>query len=320
MFIIPVGNNIEKRDVPFVTIGLIAVNVLVFLLQLSQFVDAGSREAGLESDSEFFHQFGLIPSELAEFQVLGLITYMFVHAGVFHLLGNMFMLYVFGPAIEYGMGRLTMLGFYGFFGIVGGIAHACFDLGSTIPLVGASGAIAGLIGAYTVVYGPASRIRMMAVFFFHPFFFSIPAALFGAGWMLMQLMSASADGADGGVAWWAHIGGFAVGAVMAWICRSEVGELVQGSGDQVRLLSAEEVEKEAAMAAEMEQRKADGLSGIVIPLQEEELAPPPSACEHCNAELQEEDQISEQLFRCSQCERMVYLSVQQAEALAMAKS
>lgn len=320
MFIIPVGNNIEKRDVPYVTIGLIAVNALIFLLQLSQFMEAGSREAGLQSEAEFFKQFGLIPAELAKFQVIGLITYMFVHGGLFHLLGNMFMLYVFGPAIEYGMGRLTMLGFYGFFGVVGGIAHACCDWGSAIPLVGASGAIAGLVGAYTVVYGPASKIKMMAVFFFQPFFFYVPAALFGMGWIAMQVMSASGSGTEGGVAWWAHIGGFAAGALMAWICRSEVGELVEGSGDTVRLMSAEEVELETAMKAEMDQRKADGLSSIVIPLQEDELAPPPSECEHCNAELKEEDKIGDQLFRCSQCERMVYLSVQQAEALAMAKS
>ena len=271
--------------------------------------------------SEFLSAvFGLIPSELGEFQILGLITHMFVHAGLFHIVGNMLMLYAFGPALEHGFGRLTLLGFYGFFGLIGGIAHACADLGSAIPLVGASGAIAGLVGAYTVTYGPASKIKLMLVFLFRPYFFYVPAALFGIIWMLMQVANASQGGCGGGVAWWAHIGGFVAGAALAFVCKGEVGEIVAGSGETVKLMSAEEKAEEEARQEEIRDRKANGLSAIVIPLQEAELAPPPTVCDNCNAELLEENKIGDQLYSCSSCQRMTYLSVQQAEAFATAES
>ena len=105
IFVIPVGSNIEKRDIPFMTIGLIAVNTLVFLRQFIAFAGAGSAEPAWQGEMDFFNKFGLIPDELAEFKILGLITYMFLHGGMMHLLGNMIMLYAFGPAIEYGLGR-----------------------------------------------------------------------------------------------------------------------------------------------------------------------------------------------------------------------
>jgi len=294
MFIIPVGNNIEKREVPYVTISLMVANALVYLHQVSQFAKSDTRETAVQGEIDFYEQFGLIPTELGEFQVLGLVTYMFVHAGFMHLIGNMLMLWVFGPAIETGLGKWTMLGFYGFFGLLGGLAHAGADFSSEIPLVGASGAIAGLIGAYTILYGPASKIRMMACVFFQFFFFHVPALVFGLGW---------------------------IGVAIAWLCKGDqVGELVEGSGETVRMLSPEEAEAERVLAEEIKLRKEMGLSGIVIPLQESELAPPPTVCEHCDAELQEKDKIGDQLYRCSSCSRMVYLSVQQAEAVAMAKS
>jgi len=319
MFIIPVGNNIEKRDIPYVTISLIAMNVLVFLYQLSHFMAAGSQELAFQWEADFISQSGLIPEEFAQFQVLGLVTYMFVHGGAMHLIGNMVMLYAFGPAIEYGLGRLTMLGFYGFFGLAGGVAHAAAAWGSEIPLIGASGAIAGLLGAYTVLYGPVSKIRLMAIIWFRAFFFEVPALIFGILWFCLQLANGSGDSTGGGVAWWCHIGGFAAGAALAWVCRNELeGVLIAGSGDTLEMLSPEELAAKEALEAEIEYRRANGLSSIVVPVQEAELAPPPTNCEHCDAELKEENKIGDQLYRCTGCERMIYLSVQQAEALAMA--
>ena len=317
MFILPVGNNIEKRDIPFVTIGLIVVNVIVFLHQTSAFMQAGSSELAWQGEMDFFNQFGLIPAELAEYKLLGLMTHMFVHAGIIHLLGNMVMLYAIGPAVEYGLGRWTMLGFYGFFGLAGGAAHAAADWGACLPLVGASGAIAGVLGAYTVLYGPASKIRLMVMIFFTPHFFQVPAMLFGGGWLLMQFANGAAGAAAGGVAWWAHIGGFVAGAIVALICRNELETvLTQGEGDTIEMLSLEEIAAKEAREEAIRQHQADGLSGLIIPLQEAELAPPPTTCEHCDAELKDDDKIGDQLYRCGGCQRMTYLSVQQAEALA----
>lgn len=317
MFILPVGNNIEKRDIPFVTIGLIVVNVIVFLHQTSAFMQAGSCELAWQGEMDFFNQFGLIPAELAEYKLLGLMTHMFVHAGIMHLLGNMVMLYAIGPAVEYGLGRWTMLGFYGFFGLAGGAAHAAADWGGCLPLIGASGAIAGVLGAYTVLYGPASKIRLMVMIFFTPHFFQVPAMLFGGGWLFMQFANGAAGAAAGGVAWWAHIGGFVAGAIVALICRNELETvLTQGEGDTIEMLSLEEIAAKEAREEAIRQHQADGLSGLIIPLQEAELAPPPTTCEHCDAELKDDDKIGDQLYRCGGCQRMIYLSVQQAEALA----
>jgi len=227
MFILPVGNNIEKRDIPFVTIGLIVVNVIVFLHQTSAFMQAGS-------------------SELA-------------------WLGNMVMLYAIGPAVEYGLGRWTMLGFYGFFGLAGGAAHAAADWGGCQPLVGASGAIAGVLGAYTVLYGPASKIRLMVMIFFTPHFCQVPAMLFGGGWLLMQFANGAAGAAAGGVAWWAHIGGFVAGAIVALICRNELETvLTQGEGDTIEMLSLEEIAAKEAREEAIRQHQADGLSGLTL--------------------------------------------------------
>ena len=178
MLILPVGDNVKKNDLPFVAIGLIAINVIVFFYQSSLGVGAEDPEMAFEAEMKFFMDFGLVPASLAEGKVLGLITHMFMHGGLMHLIGNMIVLWAFAPAIEFGLGRWTMLGFYGLFGLVGGLAHAAASWGSDIPLVGASGAIAGLIGAYTVVYGPSSKIKMMILIFFRPFFFYIPALVF----------------------------------------------------------------------------------------------------------------------------------------------
>ena len=317
MFILPVGNNIQKRDIPFVTIGLIVVNVIVFLHQTSALMQAGSNELALQGEIDFYNQFGLIPTELAQYKLLGLMTHMFVHAGIMHLIGNMVMLYAIGPAVEYGLGRWTMLGFYGFFGLAGGAAHAAAAWGCDVPLVGASGAIAGVLGAYTVLYGLASKIRLMVLIFFRPYFFQVPAMMFGGAWLLMQFANGAEGAAAGGVAWWCHIGGFAAGALVALICRNELETvLTQGDGDTIEMLSLEEIAAKEAREEAIRQHKADGLSGLIIPVQEAELAPPPTTCEHCDAELKDEDRIADQLFRCGGCQRMIYLSVQQAEALA----
>ena len=318
MLILPVGNNIEKRDIPFMTIGLIVVNVLVFLHQTSAFMQAGSGELAWQGEIDFYNQFGLIPAELAQYKLLGLATHMFVHAGIMHLIGNMVMLYAIGPAVEYGLGRWTMLGFYGFFGLAGGAAHAAAAWGAEVPLVGASGAIAGVLGAYTVLYGPASKIRLMVIFGLRPHFFQVPALMFGGAWLFLQFANGLlSDSHGGGVAWWCHIGGFAAGSLLALICRNELETvLTQGNGDTIEMLSPEEIAAKEAREEAIRQHKADGLSGLLIPLQAEELAPPPTTCEHCDAELKDEDKIADQLFRCSGCERMIYLSVQQAEALA----
>ena len=235
---IPVGAiDLRRKAVPIVTYGLIAVNVLVFLYEL---VLGGSILFTDNLDlSRFFLQWGLIPSELmggpeiterrfllTDGQNINIYTVdvaspiptwgtaftsMFIHGGWLHLLSNMLYLWVFGGNIEDRFGRLTFLLFYLGAGLAAVWTHTALNMESHIPLVGASGAIAGVTGAYLVLF-PFSRIRTL-VFFLFIMAVDIPAILVLGFWFILQLFQGVGQfGAlDAGVAHWAHVGGFIAG-------------------------------------------------------------------------------------------------------------
>ena len=159
---------------------------------------------------------------MVEWDVIGLLTYMFLHGDPLHIIGNMVVLWAFACSLETGFGKWSLLGFYLCCGIAGGLLHAAADFSSELPLIGASGACAGLIGAYTVTYGLLSKIKTLIFFFFRFWVVEIPAGAFGVLWLLMQFWSAGMDsGEGGGVAWFAHIGGFFAGVALAYVCRNE---------------------------------------------------------------------------------------------------
>jgi membrane associated rhomboid family serine protease len=176
----------------------------------------------------FFYLFGLVPARYShpEWAVwAGLpiddywpfLTCMFLHGGWFHFIGNMWTLWIFGDNVEDRMGPVRFLVFYLLCGLAASFMHYFTNLYSTIPTVGASGAIAGVMGAYFLLY-PGARIIMLVPLFFYPLFFEIPAVLYLGFWFFGQLLSGvvSMVGPDqvGGIAWWAHIGGFIAGAVL----------------------------------------------------------------------------------------------------------
>lgn len=214
---IPLKNLRPRTHFPAVTLALIVVNFIVFFYQLT--LDPRALQS-------FIMTYSMIPARaqlaLAHSQYtlaqgfFPLFTSMFLHAGWLHIIGNMWFLWLFGPNVEDRLGHVPYLGFYLVCGLGAGIAQTLFSLGSTIPGLGASGAIAGVLGAY-VVFFPSSRILTLVTLFFWWFFARLPAVLFIGLWFAVQFLSGlsslgSAQG--GGVAWWAHVGGFLLGMLL----------------------------------------------------------------------------------------------------------
>jgi membrane associated rhomboid family serine protease len=210
---------LEGKSVPFVTYGLMAVNILVFLLELG-FTP--------ETDEVFVRTVGFIPNGFFYDPGFGhtlagslsVLTYMFVHNGWEHIIGNMLFLWVFGDNIEDAVGHLRYLGFYLICGIASALAHGLIVPHATIPLVGASGAIAGIVAAYLMLR-PCAKIEVLI-------FFIIPRAIAAywvlGFWVLLQIWEVFKHATDE-VAWWAHVGGLASGAILILVMRKPGVEL-----------------------------------------------------------------------------------------------
>jgi membrane associated rhomboid family serine protease len=211
----PISDVIPSRTVPVVTIGLIVVNSVIFLYQWAL------PEQALHV---FLAHYALIP---AFFSIPAVLTSMFLHGGWMHVIGNMLYLWIFGDNIEDQLGHVGFLIFYVACGAIAAVGQVMMNPSSVVPMVGASGAIAGVMGAYFVLY-PQSRI-LTAVFIL--IFFDvveIPAIFFLGIWFLMQLLSGvgtlgAANASTGGVAFFAHIGGFVTGILVGAILRARGG-------------------------------------------------------------------------------------------------
>lgn len=205
--IFPIGDdNIERGHAPFFSYLLLGLNIAVFFWQMTM---------PNEDALCFVQQYGAIPAEIAQGQnVYTLVTSIFLHGGWAHLLGNMLYLWIFADNIEAVVGNVKFMVFYLIGGIIAGLVQVLIAPGSQIPCIGASGAIAAVMGAYITMF-PHSRVKMM---FFIFFAFYVPSWAFLGIWFIQQAMSGvNALGISGpetgGVAWWAHIGGF----IFGWI-------------------------------------------------------------------------------------------------------
>ncbi|MEN4013054.1 MAG: rhomboid family intramembrane serine protease [Chloroflexota bacterium] len=209
---IPIRDGIPTRETPVVNNLLIAVNSIVFLFM---FLLPGSAVDTL------FATFAMVPAHFTDGVSLGdiltIFTSMFMHAGLAHIVGNMIYLWIFGDNVEDRLGHGRYLAFYLVGGVVASLTHLATNGGSEIPTVGASGAIAAVLGAYMVLF-PASRIATFVPLGFFSRLTVLPAAVVLGFWFVLQLFDgvAALGGADvGGVAVWAHIGGFVAGMVIA---------------------------------------------------------------------------------------------------------
>lgn len=213
----PIGDeNAGTIIKPYVNWALIGMCIAVFIYEYV--LPARQLDA-------FIFQFGAVPADISRFQDLyTLLTSMFLHGGLMHLLGNMLFLFIFGDNIEDAMGHIPYLLFYLLTGFAAAIAQVLLDVNSTIPMIGASGAISGVMGAYIVLF-PHGKVRTIILFGFFGQIVLVPAWIMIGIWFALQLFSGFSSlgvGGDvGGVAFWAHIGGFIAGAVLVWIFRNK---------------------------------------------------------------------------------------------------
>jgi membrane associated rhomboid family serine protease len=219
MIPIPLHDHIRRQTFWSLTLLLIIANLLAFVFEIS---------LGRNVDRLVFY-FGIIPVRytnphfVAEVGLPGLLlpifASMFLHGGWLHVLGNMLFLFVFGRSIEDRFGHLKFLLIYFLGGLGGALLHIMLNAGSRTPTIGASGAIAGILGAYFISY-PAARITTLVPILFFFWTIEIPALLLLGYWFLIQFftgfqMQAIQTATHGGVAWWAHVGGFLVGLTLA---------------------------------------------------------------------------------------------------------
>jgi membrane associated rhomboid family serine protease len=204
---IPLRDDIPHRRTPVVTWLLIATNVGVFILQLTR---------GVTLD-----RFAAVPASIAGGHSLyTILTSMFMHGGFLHILSNMWFLYIFGDNVEDAFGHVGFLFIYLLAGVCGALLQVAVAHNSTIPMIGASGAIAGVLGAYLVLYPGARVLTLLPIFIFIQLI-NIPASIFLGFWIVLQLLSGLASSrAGGGVAFFAHIGGFALGFLAGLIARA----------------------------------------------------------------------------------------------------
>lgn len=211
----PLYDTVRSRTFPLVTLTLILANVVAFLYELR--MDPATLK-------EFIFTWGLIPARFLGDISTGWTTIfssMFLHGGWFHIINNMWVLFIFGDNVEAGMGKIRYLIFYLLSGVAAGLLQTFILPSSLVPMIGASGAVAGVLGAYLILF-PRSRIASLVPILFIFTIIEIPAMLYLIFWFVSQLYSglfAVQGGGGSGIAWWAHIGGFVFGLVMVFFFR-----------------------------------------------------------------------------------------------------
>jgi membrane associated rhomboid family serine protease len=223
--IFPLRDENPSGTFPLVTVGIIAANILIFLYEMS--LGEGVRE--------FVGTYGVVPARLfgpgdsggapgaapagGAGAYLPFLTAMFLHGGVGHLVGNMWLLWLAGDNIEDRIGHGAFILFYLIAGVAASAAHVILSGPSTLPMIGASGAIAGVLGAYVICFPRARVVMLVWLFFIFVWFVRVPAVILIGLWFAVQMLSALVESAhpgrlSSGIAWWAHIGGFLAGAVL----------------------------------------------------------------------------------------------------------
>ncbi len=210
---IPLRDTVKSRKTPIFTWIIIIINFLVFIYEI---------RLPAQSLANFIDTFGLTPSKINFSQPVSLyplVSHMFLHGSWIHVISNMWIFFIFGDNVEDKIGGIKFVVFYLIGGISAGIVQSIFG-DPSVPVVGASGAIAAVLGAYFLFFPTAKILTLIPIFIF-PWFVRIPALIYLGLWFLLQLfqgvlsMNISSSRAAGGVAWWAHIGGFIIGFFMA---------------------------------------------------------------------------------------------------------
>ena len=308
--LLPVGDNLERPNFPLATVMLIFINVAAFVITSkmemtgSNLIDTGERSQieKVEQVKEFYGTWGCVPARLQNGEIIGLITHKFLHADIIHLIGNMIILWVFGQSLETALGGFAFVSLYVFWGVVACVTHAAMDFQSEMFLIGASGAIAGVMGGYMTLFGFAARIKMFLLIGPMPFTFFIPACVFGFFWIMQQMYAASVDveGSLSGVAWMAHVGGFMIGLASIWMFRNQTDQVLVRQGDRCFFANRNEVFQGAAE----DSRDIDlDDESTCIEIQSR-------SCNYCGTTIDRNCQIGERLLRCpnTDCNQLSYLT------------
>jgi membrane associated rhomboid family serine protease len=213
--IIPLKDNVPTHTVPIITVSLILVNIFIFVWN-SMF--------SLSTTNEIITKYAFVPLEMSTailsrpdlipYNILTIITSMFLHGGVLHTAGNMLYLWIFGGNVEDMIGKARYLAFYLLSGVAAGVAQFSIDTTSPIPLIGASGAVSGILGAYLILF-PFARVKTLIFLFIFFTTFEVPAIVLLTIWFILQIVFSNGPG----VAWFAHIGGFVFGLVAIYLFR-----------------------------------------------------------------------------------------------------
>lgn len=222
----PLRDNVPSQSTPWVTWLIIAINVMIYGYQTT---------LPQQEVVAFFHQYGFIPSSLTNALAQGiglhllpfstpLVSSLFIHGSWLHVISNMWSMWLFGDNVEDSVGHIRFFLFYLAGGLVASMTHFAVNPVSTLPTVGASGAIAAVMGAYLFMF-PLARIRTLVPLFFIPLFLNIPAIVFIGMWFISQVFSGLYTFVtplpEGGVAWWAHVGGFVFGLLLIPLIRKK---------------------------------------------------------------------------------------------------
>ena len=285
--LLPIGDNLDRPNLPVATVFLIIVNIAVFAwtakmemtgIHLVDTGEPGKAEKVLEV-KEFYNTWGAVPNLLKEGQIIGVLTHMFMHASLGHLIGNMLILWVFGQSLETALGGMALIVMYLFWGAVACVTHCAMDFSSEMFLIGASGAIAGIMGGYMTLFGYSAKIKIFLLMVVMPVTFYIPAGVFGFLWIMQQMYSASLDveGALTGVAWMAHVGGFLIGLFTMLVFRNQTDHVLVTEKGAMRFVKRTEVEKPAGDPEQYLNIDLDDESSCV------NIKPRP--CQYCGTEV-----------------------------------
>jgi len=234
--VFPIRDSTPSGSVPIVTMGLIAINVIIWFYEISlgRYADRFVMEYGL-IPARFVNYYGLEGGFLDN-AVVPLFSSIFMHGGWMHVIGNMWFLWIFGDNVEDRLGHFRYLVFYLLSGIGASLVNVMFHPDSRIPTIGASGAISGILGAYLVSF-PHSRVYTLFILFIFIRFIEVPAYVFLVVWFVFQFLAGTSELAShatdsAGVAYWAHMGGFAIGVILIWLFpkRSKFRQLPSDDG------------------------------------------------------------------------------------------
>jgi membrane associated rhomboid family serine protease len=286
----PIGDDVDNRNLPVVGIFLLLANVLVFAWEARIAFDD---ETGRAIEA-FFMAWGLVPADLPKGHFAGVLTHMFVHAGLVHLVGNLVVFWAFVRSLENLLGSLRFLGLYLVWGLAAAAAQTAMSWGEDVPLVGASGAIAGMIGAYWVRFGALTRITTV-FWFFGLRRMRVPSGFYVFLWFASQLGGALDEPSEGGgVAWYAHVGGFVAGLACMMLLRNlNTDRFVQTEDGTLRYEGPQRAEAV-------------------------EVAPPEplTSCPYCDTALDLDARTSANFVKCANptCQRLVFFDVPLAAA------